>query len=269
MLFFFLLIPCISSVEKIWILRHCDKPENPKNPCCSEYGKIRFQSWNQYFMRQNIPQENSIQIIGSNYDDSKSKCVVSNQQKTNEKCNYSQRMVESSLYLQESMMMYFPNVGLDTTTFCSTQTTKLALSIYQNHTKNHHVILVWSHTEIIDLLRTMGISIKKWKRHLRKEYNIVFLFDVKQKTLSYDCFQFDGDLKNQNLCNSKTSEWLQDFARITPILAQKTNPTNNNWYNKMIDFGIAISIGGGSIGILLCIYQKHRNIRKNRYRQIY
>jgi hypothetical protein len=73
------------------------------------------------------------------------------------------------------------------------------------------VIIVWEHTEIIEIIRHFDIKIKKWRNKHIDEYNIVFLIDIATKQLYYDCFDF---ITNNAICSNKVYKWLHNFQNI-------------------------------------------------------
>ena len=48
-IFIFFLSKSIIHANKIWIIRHCDKPNDHNNPCCSDVGYERSIGWANYF----------------------------------------------------------------------------------------------------------------------------------------------------------------------------------------------------------------------------
>ncbi len=90
---------CTSN--KVWIIRHCDKPIDTKNPCCSDSGYKRSLGWANYFQQHIEYTYPPINIITSNYN-SKNKCIKHVlHERTN--CQKSQRMFLTTHYLSSQL----------------------------------------------------------------------------------------------------------------------------------------------------------------------
>jgi hypothetical protein len=72
-------------------------------------------------------------------------------------------------------------------------------------------IIVWEHKEIIDIIRSFDISIKKWKNKYSNNYDIVFMIDLKTKQLFYDCFDYTINISS---CSKNIEVWLNNFDKI-------------------------------------------------------
>lgn len=72
-------------------------------------------------------------------------------------------------------------------------------------------LIVWQHTNIVDIINEWNVPLSKWPSDLDNAYNIVFQLnfaDDSSPTLSYNCFDFET---NEILCSSAVTTWLQSY----------------------------------------------------------
>jgi hypothetical protein len=111
-LLFFLIIYSFSfvfssNIKRIWIIRHCDKPKNKKNPCCSSVGFQRAEQWHHYFEKY-FDSKSKIQIISSGYSENKNdNCILSKQNTNHPQCKKSQRMWVTANVLNQTLSKKF------------------------------------------------------------------------------------------------------------------------------------------------------------------
>ena len=205
-----------NSIERLWIIRHCDKPNSNSNPCCSEIGYERSSKWYIYFSKV-FDKTNKIQIYTSNYNEKKICAINSYFQyspnKPNKHCQKSQRMfltayAISQTFINSDFTKIYYNKEINTV-FCVGESTQL-ISHLLRRTDITDAVIVWEHTEIVDMIRRFNIKITKWpNKHI---YDIVFLLDITTNKLFYECFDY---LTNNTKCPSKVDVWLENTATST------------------------------------------------------
>jgi hypothetical protein len=87
------------------------------------------------------------------------------------------------------------------------------------------ILIIWEHHEIIDIIREFNIEIPSWKNKLNKNYDIVFLIDVINKKLYYECYDF---LNNLIECTSEANDWLYKYNSISNYFNKNNDDDNNN-----------------------------------------
>lgn len=268
-IFFIIQIFNINSANKIWIIRHCDKPNNHKNPCCSDSGYERSIGWANYFKDY---LGNKINIITSDFH-SKTICVDKlNHTKNN--CQKSQRMFLTTHYLSKQLLDMNYNIETINLNYCVGDSGKIFNHIQnmKNHNRNiNDIILIWEHNEIINFIRKYNIKIGLWKRKLKKNYDIVFMIDTNKNKLYYSCYDYKN--KKINKCSHKIKKWLYKFDNIenyqnTNILSATNYQPYPPQYNKKIIFLFAVLIViiiGFSTGLFI---RKQITLYYNRYEYI-
>jgi len=219
-----------SNVKRIWLIRHCDKPKKHSNPCCTDLGYERAEAWGDFFHRW-TPPENKIGIYTSNYHEKKQcetpQYPMVGYQKPSQDCQKSQRMFYTAVSIDEEMRKKRPESPPELQMkYCIGEYRSMLDEIVDRNTEWEDVIIVWEHTEIIEIIRSLGISISKWKKRWRKEYSIVFLIEWdeprRKYTLQYQCFDFQ---RNRLECSLDIQKWLGSFS----LLDQTQNqPFENN-----------------------------------------
>lgn len=199
-----------KSIERLWIIRHCDKPNSNSNPCCNKIGYERSNKWYIYFSKV-FDKTNQIQIYTSNYNEQKI-CTINPkfQHKPNKHCQKSQRMFLTAYAISQTFM----NNGITNTyhnteinnIFCVGESEQLISHLLHRRDVTD-ALIIWEHTEILDMIRRFNIKIRKWpNKHI---YDIVFLLDIKSNKLFYECFDY---LTNNTKCPSKVDLWLENTA---------------------------------------------------------
>ena len=219
-LLFFLYFWEISNANKIWIIRHCDKPNNPKNPCCSDIGYERSIGWANYFKHY---LGNNINIITSNFH-SNTICVDNlNHSKNN--CQKSQRMTLTTYYLSKELLNLNCKIQTINLNYCIGDSGKIFhhIQTMKYHNKNAiDIILIWEHHEIVNFIRKYNVKINQWKRKLKKNYDIVFMIDTEKNKLYYACYNYK---KNNYKCSHHVIKWLDSFE---PIEKYESNNSKQN-----------------------------------------
>jgi len=204
----FIFFKLCNGLDRLWLIRHCDKPKSSKNPCCSELGYERAKNWYHYF-KIHFKKSSIIKIYSSNFNEKKV-CINNILYNPNAICQKSQRMFLTAYYLKETLQKFYKfqeNININ---FCVGDKNNLLNDILKNKNVTD-TILIWEHKEIINIIRFFGIDIKKWKNKFQNNYNIVFMIDIKTKQLFYDCFDF---IENITSCPNKVDLWLNNFNKI-------------------------------------------------------
>jgi hypothetical protein len=198
--FLYILFPFQNfALERIWLVRHCDKPKDTNNPCCSEMGYQRANMWYQYFQSWLNP-ENKIKVITSRFN--KKKVCIPNidtniENDSDNKCQKSQRMWITGFYIYRDLQIKFNLHSIMNTQYCIGQYKEMLKHILDKEKNKEKddttdAIIVWEHNEMIDIIQHFGIKIDKWKNE--NIYDIVFMMDVTKKPrLFYDCFSLEKD----------------------------------------------------------------------------
>jgi len=84
-------------------------------------------------------------------------------------------------------------------------------SVFETEISYSDIILVWEHKEIIDLIQSFDIKISKWKNKYHDNYDLLFMIDIKNNELFYDCFNFEFFKIG---CSKTIDNWLQDYKKI-------------------------------------------------------
>jgi hypothetical protein len=156
-----------GAIERIWILRHCDKP--PAGPCCSPEGYARADAWGAYLARR-VPAEATVLHIEAGAS-SPRQCHAGATPSTfavDARCQRSERLLLTSRVLQGALARPFTvQAGL-----CTGD----APAILRRLTKEPaatDAVIVWEHTEIAALLTGLGWPGVGWPD--AQHYDFVFL----------------------------------------------------------------------------------------------
>jgi hypothetical protein len=149
----------------IYIIRHCDKTDDPNDCFCSAQGHIRSYLLPHFWYRElplgSVPNS----LVATNFQPDDSKCE-----------NCSQREV---LVLTPTAQLYNKTIHRP---FCSDQTTKAAEFIMQ---QTGIVIVAWEHKKIPELAHKLGApQVGKWPAD---RYDIVFRLVMRPNRT---CFRF-------------------------------------------------------------------------------
>jgi hypothetical protein len=269
--FLIIFINFVISVERIWLLRHCDKPINNNNPCCSALGYQRADNWFFYFISY-LNKNDNIAIYSSNYNEKKI-CLKQNKYNPDRNCQKSQRMFLTAYYIHNQLTNnkynVKNNINLD---YCIGDKSQLIDNIINNIINNKNindVIVVWEHKEIIEIIRYFNIHISKWHNRFKDVYDLIFLIDIVKKKLYIDCYNF---ITNGTSCSKDLKIWLQDFDSISQYYEKilyssfhdinYTNKLSKVFIYLFIVFSLYIVIFGIYIYILQ-IYKRRGYIQIN------
>jgi hypothetical protein len=179
----------VAHKYNIWILRHCDKPQNNDNPCCSKNGVIRSQYWNNYF-NQYLNTNSAIKIYTSSFRKSCTICVPNTKYIARRYCEKSQRMLETTLYIYKSML--FNNVHINTE-YCVGDEKYLAQNILSNVLYTD-IIIVWEHIKISKIIEYLGFNMNEWKHDI---YDMVIR--INKNIIEFDRYDYISNLTTKGL----------------------------------------------------------------------
>jgi hypothetical protein len=217
------------GLERIWFIRHCNKPKNNQNPCCSTDGYNYAQQLHTFFEDAIDPLSSTLLIIPSGFK-KKVNCVENANEynnhtiktKADHRCQRSQRMYITGTLLYENMVSKYTfleeeeeeeeedededededneDIGLDSR-FCVGQYKELLAYVLKKRVTD--AIVVWEHKEIVSMLRYLGVNVAfshKMKKRYNHVYNLIFMLDVKKGVgiprLSYFCVSsHEGEMK--------------------------------------------------------------------------
>jgi hypothetical protein len=264
-LFLIFFIQFVSSVERIWLLRHCDKPSNNESPCCSSIGYQRAENWF-FYLTKYLNKNNKIAIYSSNYNEKKL-CLKNNNYIPDYNCQKSQRMFLTAYYIHNKLtsnnFQIKKNINLH---YCIGNKIDLINNIIVNEDIDD-AIIVWEHKEIIEIIRYFNINIKKWKNKFTNVYDLIFLIDLHSKQLYIDCFNFQN---NSTLCSKEVKNWLQPFPLISNYYDKNQYSTilksdYTNKLNKLLSYlFINLSLYILFFGIYILILRIFKFTRRHR-----
>ena len=247
--------------NNLWIIRHCDKPKDKRNPCCSNEGYTRSEKWADYFQKY-IVYGTEINMLSSNYRDTRKICIADTNYTnttTNNRCQKSQRMALTTHYLTKKLLEHYTiynktQIERQNNPFCVGSSEKIVSyvkekisstsknkNVNKNVNTNTQFILVWEHNEIIDIIRQFGIHIDKWKHKIKNNYDIVFLIDIEKKQLYYSCYNYN------NTCSLYVDKWLSKFKKIESYF----NVTQKKERDVMLSYNIIILFTIFGVGICI------------------
>lgn len=215
------------ELSRIWIIRHCDKaPEN--SPCCSSIGRDRSVSWYKYF--EKYIAKNRVKLISSKFDGDTKVCGVDNLS-IKSSCQKSQRMYLTSLYMMKYMKETIAkmNETIDRQ-YCSDSGKEMIENTLDNKYIQSHIndiIISWESTDINNIINHLGVPLSEWPSSLDDVYDVVFLFDIKEHQLYYDCYNF---LEDNNYCpwleQRDAMNWIGSFKKVSNYYS-RTNDKDN------------------------------------------
>jgi len=252
------------AVERLWIIRHCDKPfdlasSNDQNNCCSDIGYQRAEKWHLFFDK-NFESRNLIQMYASNFDYSESCRTFEQNYMSSQPKNYcqkSQRMYLTAYYIKENLENLKHNVksSIDTE-HCIGEVHDLLYSINNN---NHisDAVLIWEHKEIIDIIRKFDIDINEWTHDYKDVYDIVFMIDLKKKKLYYECYDYrDSSMQ----CIPVIKSWLKHYDHIQTYKSMIQSSREDNIILVYLVICIASIVGFMIYLFYLCVSYDHTSI---------
>lgn len=202
--------------KHIWFLRHCDKPADPHNPCCTPHGLLRTTHWASYLTPLINASTDSVSLYASGFQPSSYPlCPPLLEGRGKPSCPHSQRMFVTAHHLRQELIkgpsfLHSPPVW-----------SQGCVGDWK-HMWNHLVqspslasIVIWEHNEIIDILRhASGLPIGPWEDN--NLYNLVFHLEIKHVSththFSYDCVGMTP--QEEKHCWSVTTPWLHTTPHL-------------------------------------------------------
>jgi hypothetical protein len=218
----------VNATERVYIVRHCDKSNRISNPCCSALGYERAFLWAEYL--SNHLASTNIHFINAGTSSPK-QCVVSiivnNTTRNSDgntihndnldlnysrdfRCQRSERLLLTTHQIRQNLKYPSTIEGH----YCVGNPSKVVKAIYEASAED--VILVWEHTEILEILSLLGWNLGKWPD--QDHYNVIFMVDLKNKKLYYDIVNLyrDPNITNSN-SDLKYHTWLSNYSFIPPV----------------------------------------------------
>lgn len=212
------------------MLRHCDKPIDDADSCCSDVGHQREQKWSM-FLHKYLDQDDSvIEMYASNFRRIQT-CnyninyeLMSSVPRKN--CQRAQRMYSSAYYIKENLESLNYNIikNIDTNN-CIGEESAVVQSI-TNSTQITDAILIWQHDEIIEIIRSFDIKMNDFSKSDKYIYDIAFMLDLSSKKLYYECFEY-YDSSSVSSCSPLIHSWLQSFTAGTIESYRHRNDNNS------------------------------------------
>jgi len=202
---FSLFLSTSLSQKSIWFLRHCDKPHNPVNPCCTDLGYDRANHWYRYFADR-IKHNQPLAIYTSGFNE-KRVCINNTRHLSTKYCQKSQRMYLTALAIQREI----PQSILHSS-YCVGDYRRLLRDIRLSTLQN--IIVVWEHNEIIQMIRDYGVDISKWRNRFNNHYDIVFHLVIQNKKVdfTYDLYDFANNMVGHK---REVDAWLDPHHKST------------------------------------------------------
>lgn len=225
------------SLNSIWFLRHCDKPNNNNNPCCTNIGYKRAIAWGNY-LKTKIKKKSQIKFYASGFSQNKI-CINHKKYRSNKKCQKSQRMLLTSNFIHVNFtndddyaVNNFININ-----YCIGDEKYLLNDIIQSENQYNDIIVVWEHVGIINMLNQLGVKITPWSDKYGDVYNILFHYDYINHTLTYYCYDFHTQNTN---CSKNINKWLKNFNEREQMSNSLLTLTNYKY--SFIIFALVICV---------------------------
>ena len=259
-----------DSVDRIWLIRHCDKPS--RGDCCNPVGYERSILWSNYFnshlslspspsILEGMEGPSKLEgeglfIVTAGYDDKR--LCIPKETGYESRCQHSQRMYITASSLARNLAVDLSiKIPLDYY-YCIGEYRSMIKMVYERKEKD--VIIVWEHNEIVEIIRYLGISIDDWKHKYEDNYAQVFMYDNVNIKLYID--SLDNTTVGYN------------YPNIDQYFTDKKIVTRKVGINKYV-FSIVMFIMIGLIGFLICIgylgiiyYNKYKNMNNIRYKYV-
>jgi len=235
------------------MLRHCDKPIDPRDSCCSDVGHQREQRWST-FLHRYLDKGSIIKLYASNFHSIQT-CgyhidytLMTTTPKKH--CQKSQRMYSSAYCIKKNLeSLKYEVISYIDTNNCIGQETDVLHSI-TNSTQVTDAILIWQHDEILDIIRSYGIPIESFEKSDKNVYDIAFMVDTSSKKLYYECFQY-YDSSSLSSCQTAINTWLKKFSAGTIEYYRHTHSTHKDQDVGFLTYFIILSL---AIVMLYFIY---------------
>ena len=251
--------------QRLWMIRHCDKPINDADSCCSDFGHQREQKWS-IFLHKYLDQENSvIEMYASNFRTIQTcnyninyEFMTSTPRKN---CQRAQRMYSSAYYIKENLeSLNYTIVKNINTNNCIGEESDVVHSI-NNSTQITDAILIWQHDEILQIIRSFGINANDFSKSDKYIYDVAFMLDISSNKLYYECFEYyDVSVSS---CSPLIHSWLNSFSAGT------IDSYRHRDHGNAMSFQTYLIIFTFSIVLLYFIYFLFISITTYNHRQTY
>ncbi len=125
----------------IFIIRHCDKPRDKKNPCCSHIGYKRAEYWREYFRDYK-----NMTTYTAGFSTTPNQCLKGFSYLSDKHCQHSQRMLLTSHIIGKPIQYQY----------CIGDEKRLVNDIMKK--KEENSLIVWQHEGIPKILNYLNIS---------------------------------------------------------------------------------------------------------------
>ena len=193
-------VDLMASGRRIWLIRHCDKPQSSSH-CCSELGYKRAAKWGEYFKSKFVPHSKTL-VVASDFNPT-APCpllLLSAEAKFGtKKCQKSQRMVETAIEMGLAPGRIFHD-------YCVGQEAELVAYLKQDDNPFwDNAVVVWEHAGIVDILRGFGFKIGEWKHKWTDIYSLVFWIDLADGGWGVDCSEL---VEGECVLSNSVIKWL-------------------------------------------------------------
>lgn len=168
--------PEASETKRLWIIRHCQKPLDVPSDCCSTEGRADAAKWSYYFSQQ-FGKKETVAIVAPTFSlkTFAPLCDPKYNPSKSDKCQKSQRMIQTADIMKKT---YLPTAEIITTDNCVGYETWAAAEVIDLLSKYDHVIVVWEHNAIPELLNNIGILTDPWPADKNNAYNYLFAVTI-------------------------------------------------------------------------------------------
>lgn len=260
--------------KKVFVIRHCDKPDKNDTGLCNSNGFKRANLLAGISPYTQCDGQKELKITDCNnycplevtkpypywgrllLDDEKpTKLLAAVPKKLNKNCTTSNRCC---LILNPTSAVYNLNINEKNESFCDTEGSMIADYIKKNYSSNDIVIVAWEHNNIPTLINEFNINpkLQDWPKKSNDRFDLVFEIDFSDNPSKPTLVIYTQNL-NPNLPGDKNDDDPFDYKKQNNSLrnTQKyydTNTSNqNNGCKKkkiiVIVVGIIVSI------VLICI----------------
>ncbi len=104
--------------------------------------------------------------------------------------------------------------------YCSGEYQQVVKDITAQAADVQRALIVWKHTEIVDIVNAWNVPVTKWPDTLDYSFDIVFQLNFasdtdKNPTMAYNCYDYEN---NQMACDDAVKEWLKDYPTFDVAL---------------------------------------------------
>lgn len=189
----------VSAVERIWFIRHCDKPLH--GPCCTSLGYDRSRNWHKY-LSQHISTNLTIYTSGTRstktcMNDPRDIPIIKH-------CPRSHRMLITAHLIHQSM----PSTIRDG--YCTGDTELLLSDIQDDPTPD--VLVVWQHEELAQMVETLTFDRFDI---VELPYETIIMVNMLEKSVRRDNYNFNSATETSS--DNDGSSYLLIYISILVI----------------------------------------------------